>query len=503
MWPVTERSLMAVGALPIAVWLIAAVPAVAESEMPAREPLRAAIHVHSTVSTGTLSLESLAQRAERQGLDVLILSENFTLRYEYGLRPLEGILKYRISFPSVLDYGIQRFLTELREVRQRHPSLILVPGVEVAPHYYWTGSLPAGDLTMHNAQRNVLVIGLDKVEDYERLPARGNPRSFVWDDTSVANAAPLLLAVPALWLWLPRRQKEDAWHNPHQPRGRSAAGAVLVLTAALAANAWPLTSPLFSSYEDQAGYRPYQAVIDAATERGALVIWSMTEARDFSRHSFGPLGTVTVKTDPHPESLALTHDYTGFGGLYQDTRRVMAPGGIWDQVAQARLDEDKPAPTMIGEAAFHSLQEAGKDLDRVYTIALVTERTQAGVLEALRTGHAYAVARGEENVLLQLDELSITNLGRSAGMGDRLESEAGSPMTIRVSVSAVDRHPHPVRLRVIRAGEVIGHIEGRTPLRFELTDSDAPADRWLPYRVEAIGTSGELLTNPVYIKSGR
>jgi hypothetical protein len=474
-----ERRVMTAGrAGLVLLWLFSAPPVGAESPTPARVPLRAAIHVHSTVSTGTLSLESLAQRAERQGLDVLILSENFTLRYDYGLRPLEGVLKYGISFPSVLEYGIQRFLTELREARRRHPNLIIVPGVEVAPHYYWTGSLPTRDLTMHNAQRNLLVIGLEQAEDYGRLPARGNPHSFVWDDKSLANAAPMLLIVPAVWLWLPRRRR--GW-----------AAAVMLLSAGLSANAWPLTSPRFSSYDAQAGYRPYQALIDAATARGALVFWSMTEARDFSRHSFGPLGTVTVKTDPHPESLVLTDGYTGFGGLYQDQRRVVKPGGIWDQVAQARLDADRPPPTMIGEIAFHGLQDAAKDLDRVYTVLLAAERSEAGVLEALRSGHVYAVARGDGDVLLQLDEFRVTDLRRSAEMGDRLESEGGRPVTVRVAVSAV---------RVIRAGQVIGQIEGRTPLRYELTDGDAPADRWLTYRVEAIARSGELLANPVYVK---
>jgi hypothetical protein len=155
---------------------------------------------------------------------------------------------------------------------------------------------------------------------------------------------------------------------------------------------------------------------------------------------------------------------------------------------------------MIGEVAFHGLQDRGKDLDRVYTVLLATERSQRGVLEALRTGHAYAVARGDANILLQLDEFSVTDARRSAGIGDRLPSEEGRPVTVRVALSAADRNAHQVRLRVIRAGEVIGHIEGRTPLRYEVTDRQAPVDRWVPYRVEVIGRSGELLTNPVYVR---
>src|SRR5512140_880738 len=50
-----------------------------------RHQLLATVHVHSTASTGELTVEALAERAERLGLDVLMLTDNFSLRYEYGL----------------------------------------------------------------------------------------------------------------------------------------------------------------------------------------------------------------------------------------------------------------------------------------------------------------------------------------------------------------------------------------------------------------------------------
>src|SRR5207249_7099552 len=68
-------------------------------------PLVAALHVHSTISTGSLNLDQLAERAERLGLDAVVLSENFVLRYEYGVLPLRGLLKRAVTLPSVLDYG--------------------------------------------------------------------------------------------------------------------------------------------------------------------------------------------------------------------------------------------------------------------------------------------------------------------------------------------------------------------------------------------------------------
>lgn len=461
--------------------------------------LRAAIHVHSTMSTGALNLESLARRAEEQQLDVLILSENFSLRYDYGLPPLEGFLKYNVAFPSVTEYGVQRFLDEVRIVQHRHPNVIIIPGVEVAPHYYWTGSLLRGDLTMHNAQRNLLVIGLEKAEYYEFLPSQGNSCSFVWSWQSVVNGLPLLLLVPAVWLW-----KSQGFRCSDRRRSvsrlRPVLAIFLVITCVvLMTNAWPIRTPVYSSHDGTVGYRPYQALIDRAVERGALVFWSMTEARDFSRHSFGPLGTVTIKTEPHPEALVLTRGYTGFGGLYQDTRRVIAPGGVWDQLLRSRAVHDQDMfPALIGEAAFHGTANVGKDLDRVYTVIQTPERTAAGIMASLKKGRTYAVARGDQNILLRLDEFRVLNNGQSAGIGETLHRSSGE-LIVRVAVSTFDGKPYEARVRIIRSGQVIKQIEGRTPLQIELADREAQRGERLNYRMEVVGKGGELLTNPIYV----
>lgn len=467
-----------------------------------RVPLRVAIHVHSTASTGTLSLEALAARAEQQGLDAIVLSDNFSLEYEYGLQPLPGLLKKTVSFPSVLSYGVERYLDEIKEAQARHPQLVIVPGMEVAPYYYWTGSLWRGDLTMHDAQRNLLVLGLAKAEDYRALPARGNPASLAMDGASVVNVAPLLLLVPAVLLWKPRRHRMESWREPISAARRTVAACCLVLAVATLVNAWPLGTPPFSSYESQLGYRPYQALLDVANQRGAVVLWSMTEARDLQSHAFGPLGTVTVRTDAHPEALALTSGYAGFGGLYQDTRTVTAPGGFWDQVIQAhRGPAPQTVPTMIGEIAFHGLADRGKDLDRVVTTVFAKERSVAAVLEAIRSGHAYATAEGDHRVMLTLDEFSLgCDCDRPiVGIGERIELPSGAHAVATVRLSARDGQAHPVTLRLIRSGEIVGMTKAETPVQYQLADAAPIPVGGAYYRLEVVGQSGELLTNPIYV----
>lgn len=461
-----------------------------------RQQLLATVHVHSTASTGDMTVEGLAERAEQLGLDVLILTDNFSLRYEYGLWPLPGLLKRQIRFPSVLEYGIERYLGEIAEAQSRHPRLIILPGVEVAPHYYWTGSLVGRTLTMHNAQRNLLVLGLTKPEDYRSLPASGNPGSYTFDWRGAMNGAPMLLVVPAVWLWRPLRRGGD-----RRSRRRTVACLLILLAVALVANAWPLSQPAFSSYDDRLGYRPYQAVIDDVRQKGGLVFWSMTEARDFHEYGFGPLGTVTVKTESHPESLLQTTGYAGFGGLYQDGRTIIKPGELWDRLLQLPAHAQRPIPVLVGELAFHGLSDAGKDLHRLVTVLSVKERTIAGVLEALRSGHAYAVGEGDHHVQLRLDEFRVLCQGgsKSASVGDRLDPGGARDLMVRLSVTASDRGRHPVKVRVIRSGQVVAQSAGETPFRVDWADTTVPIEERMIYRVEITG-SGELLSNPIFVE---
>jgi hypothetical protein len=154
---------------------------------------------------------------------------------------------------------------------------------------------------------------------------------------------------------------------------------------------------------------------------------------------------------------------------------------------------------MIGEVAFHGTSDPGKDLDQVYTVVQTVDRTAASIMDALRFGRAYAVARGDQNVLLQLDEFRISSNGASARIGEILEGRRNGDILIRVRISAFDEKAHVAKLRVIRSGQVLRQIEGPTPLELELVDRGGMSDDWSNYRLEVVGTSGELLTNPIYV----
>lgn len=467
-------------------------------------PLVAAVHVHSTASTGTLSLDALAMRAEQLGIDAVLLTENLSLRYEYGLYPLESFMRVSRSFPSLMEYGVSRYLNEVAEAQARHPRVILIPGLEVAPYYYWSGSLRSRDLTMHDAQKNLLVFGLTSAKQIETLPAAGNIASYFYGPQTLSVFLPMLLAAPALWAW---RAKSDGAGRPHSciSRKKRVAGFGLVTIAGvLTLNAWPIGEPPFNPYDTTLSYRPYQAFIDSVTRSGGSTLWSMTEARDFRTVELGPFGTATIATDPHQEALMLTSGYAAFGGLYQEARHITQPNHIWDQLIKLYTSgQRKDRPAMVGEIAFHSPAHAGKELDQVLTIVWVRERSQAGILDAIRQGRAYAVERYKKEFRLTLDDFhAATGDGsRHAGPGEALSIPQDSPVSLHVSVSTTDNQGHPVTVRLIKSGEVMAHTNGVTPLRYDVLDPHGSSGMGETYRLEVSGAqTGELLTNPIYLE---
>lgn len=492
----------------LGVALVCASPSVLWAEeppAPSGTAMTVAVHVHSTVSTGSLSLDEIAERAQRMGIDAVVFSENLALRYEYGLFPLRGFLRRTVTLPSVVEYGIDRYLAALAQAQARHPGVLLVPGVEVTPHYYWTGSPLDRNLTMHNSQKNLLVVGLTRPEDYAALPVPGNAAFSRYGWEALGTLGPVAMLLCAGWLWrrtTTRKVRVGVAMIRVVQRDQVPAGLLAACGALLLLLGWPYDSPLFSFYDDQVKERPYQALIDMAAQRGGTVVWSMPEAVDFNVHSYGPLGPVTVKTDPYPLSLLQTTGYAGFGGVYQDARTLTEPGALWDQLLLQYLDGQRAAPPVAyGEIAFHRPGEAGIELNQVLNVVTVRERTIAGLAEAMQAGRLYALAQTGRPFGLRLDTFQVeTQDGtRVAVAGQSFERGAGPP-AVRVAVSATDSGSHQVFVTVVRSGQIIARVAGTTPFHQRLVDVTLPAGAAAFYRVDIRG-EGEILSNPIFVTS--
>ena len=134
---------------------------------------RVVLHVHSKTSGEKTSFEEIGYHADKKGVDGVILTDYFQQKVSYGLTPFPQIFKWSVQNPSIKTFGTEKYYSEIREEDVRFQNVVLMPGAEVTPFYWWSGSLWKGDLTVHDVQKNLLVFGLQST-DLEKLPTLEN-----------------------------------------------------------------------------------------------------------------------------------------------------------------------------------------------------------------------------------------------------------------------------------------------------------------------------------------
>jgi len=149
--------------------------------------LSCAIQVSSTISDGKYTPEEIAKIASEEGIDVLILTDRDIMSWEYGILPWRNILKKRIEERSVFSYGIKKYLRRIDDLQRAYPGMLIIPGIETAPYYYWQGSPWNGDMAIKDWHKHLLVIGMADAAALEYLPVIGNPRGLMmpWSAKSI------------------------------------------------------------------------------------------------------------------------------------------------------------------------------------------------------------------------------------------------------------------------------------------------------------------------------
>ena len=463
----------------------------------ALERLPSVLHLHSDLSTGDFALEQLTAMAEKQGIGALLLTENYLLRVEYGLPPFRALTRAVRDERSVLDLGIDRYLERVAQARAANPRVLIVPGVEVLPHYYWTGSPLALHMAVHETQKNILLFGLDDA-GLRALPVTGHKiAGFGW--SSVLDALPTLLVVPGVWLLMRKRRglRRVGRVVVVVTQRRWVAGAILCGIAVLAVvRGWPFTEDPYPPYRDL-GLAPHQDLIDYVDRLGGVTVWSFPEARDAGEQWMGPV-KVSWYTPPYPDDLLRTARYTAFGAVYEDTTRVERPGGSWDRMLGEFAAGDRSRPGWaVGESGFHGFT-AGKTLGKIRTVFLVEERTERAVLDALKRGRFYAVEQ-EAGAELALTEFSVRAGSSVAISGDLARASEATPVevTIAVEATAGTAAPRDVRVTLVRNGTVVRAWTGPPPFRTVHRDVFDGSPTF--YRLDVRGP-GRLLSNPIFVR---
>ena len=444
------------------------------------------IDLRTTYSDGELDPESLVKLARKRGFDLLFINDHDRLAMEYGLFPFRNILRKKVERNSINKGGAEEYLESIREVAERNPDMIIIPGSETAPFYYWTGSFLKKNLTAHNHERRILIIGFETPEDYENLPILHNGFSTDYIGTSLPM---VLFFLVSLIIGLVLLRKSGSL--------RISGIFISVCSALFMVNSGLFRSSPYDQYHGDQGIAPYQLVVDYVNSKGGLTFWNYPETRSGVRK----LGPIFVDTPPYPEALEQTQRYTGFAALYGDTIKVTGPGNGWDRTLISYCNGERERPVWgIATADFHKDGGAGEILGNFPTVFLVLKKTKEGILSAMREGRMYA-CRGKYPQRIIMNEFYVCSAESETKAISGQEIDIKGNPRIRISLSLKMPSEDRVQIRLIRSGELIETFSGPLPMEIDYDDKHFKPGQKIYYRIDVKGC-GLLVSNPVFVTFG-
>lgn len=446
------------------------------------------IHVHTSFdNAGALCPDRLADMAKEQNLEFLITADHDLQSMQYGLYPFRNLLRRREERSSVLKIGPDLFLKQIRQANQKQKQVLMIPGVQSSPFYYWTGNPLTGTLTANDYRKELLLVGLQKPEDYEGLPLMHRGFSTRYTGVFLPQSFFFLAAIFVSIFFLFQKKKHM----------KITGGIIGLLAFLLLIDHHPFPSSRFDPYHGNQGAAPFQEVINYVAKRNGLVFWAHPESNFAVRGV--PLGPATLKTLHYPEDLIRTDGYTGFEALYGDRITATDPGNHWDRTLLAFCREQRATPAWgIAGADFHGHSERER-LDRYQTVVLVKEKTTEAVLDALAKGRCYCLLKTPKQGRLSLDTFKLVDekTGVSAIVGEEL-STRGLPIMM-ATISVVDGAQSRIVVTAVRNGSVIKTITGDTPLDIHLSDPHKVRDRSFYRLMVKGGPAGKLISNPIFL----
>lgn len=435
------------------------------------------MHIHSSFSGNgdNKPIDAILAEAAEHGIEAVIPSDHDIMRWEYGISPLRGLLRKTYQRTSVLHSGPARYLDEIRRLRADHRDMIIVPGVESAPFYYWTGNPFSGTLTMHGWNKHILLFGMEKEEDYRGLPVVSNPNHpgpftfwLLW---------PILLLIPA---WLTKKR----------------ARAVMYSLAALALlyNNYPFRTSAFDPYHGDKGELPYQAIIDYTESRGGVSFWAHPEAVNWEIPK--QIGPIKVVTHNYMNSVTATERATGFGIFAEGYRDLGGPENMWDKSLLSYCAGKRERP--LWAAGELDYGEGSFAVQEIQNILWVKAETPAGVVESLRAGRFAALWR-QKDWGLTANAFSASSGGLSTLCGGEIEGTA--PVRLRIDVGTSDDRSIPVNITIIRDAKVIAILQSQVPTLLSYEDPAKLSPGLHYYRVLIQTTYPHTIAfNPVFVK---
>jgi len=453
------------------------------------QPLRAALHVHSQFSDGDYGITELASFAHRDRIDVLGITDSFLTRVRYGIGPLRKLISRSRLRPGVLDQGIENYLASADEAHNQFKDVIILPGLEAAPSYYWLGT-PGTDLRLYDFDHHILIFGLSDPRAIANLPVIENA---TWSNT---NRDWTLLFGTLLTL---------SAGLAAAVRARRVLRVVGVLVAAAAllwtCDAWPFGS-VSDPYSGKQDRRAIQHLIDYVTDHDGMAFWSYPEARypDIKE------GGATMVSRPQPEILRLTENYRGFEGIYGENVKITGPGNLWDQILVDYIHRGRKTwPSAITGIDFHSFQGKGgwHEFNRGLTLLWAKNKDVSSVLDALRQGRGYAAFHQDAEHQLDLEDFAIRSKTGVAISGETVTTDGEIAFSAHIRWRGASRPlpDAPVQIDVVRDGELLEHRDALLPADIMRAETLEKGRHY--YRLRVKSGSSEILSNPVFCEVQR
>jgi len=442
------------------------------------------VDVKTNFSSGCASIKDIGNQSERLGIDAVIFGDYARNSIEFGIKPFERIFKKTTNEPSVLENGASGFISEVIDNNRQIKNTLLIPGVETAPFYYWTGSNFDGNLIAHNWDKHLLVIGMHSASEYEQLPL---PNS----NFSLNYAEPLFNQF--IFLIFLCMMSMGAVYKGY---ARIITVPLMVVFILLTINNHPFRSSPFDAYNGDQGVKPYQNLIDYVNSKGAMVFWNHMEKNSGVRQ----YGSVNLTTLPYPDDLLKTKNYTGFQVVGNNPIQQAEAGQQWDKVLMEYIQGQRDQPVWgYGSNDYFCEDQDGDKLGSVRTILLAHEKNNNALLDAMKKGRMYAVRQNDEN-RISLDEFIVEDqkTGQHATLGQELLS-TDFP-AVKIKLRSVKGGNKTAQIQIIRNGVIAKQETVSLPYELTWRDVGNSKEKKAYYRVKAwVNSTDHLISNPIFV----
>jgi hypothetical protein len=459
-----------------------------------------AIHIATTISDGNLSLDEVVRAARLKGIKAIIITDRDFMKWEYGLWPLRNILKVTRESNSVFKYGISNYLEQIELASKNNKDILIIPGLESAPFYYWKGIPFSGSFEICDWHKHILVVGLQKPQDYLSLPVLANTAGLKhpFCAKDILKFWPLLLLFFGVFLFFRRdcsyldsRGQELCNFSK---KWRLTGSVFIVAAIAFLVNNSFAPSLIYDQYCLRSGVKPYQTLIDYVNKKGGMTFWAHPEAKNISKR-----GDVTIETDEHVKDLRKTTDYTGFAVFFEGYEKIGKPGGEWDHLLREFCEGRRNVPVwaIAGLAFDHgTLQDLMRLMEEVQTYVLAPEFSSEALLTAMRSGRMYVSSGATKNRFILDEFLAIDDVsGVAAAMGGSIEV-SGEPV---IAIKGSRVNDGSIEIRLIRDGKIIETFNTTEPVDIVYKDNGAPSGKTY-YRLEIQTNDQLIVTNPIFVK---